>query len=218
MKNQTREARASRAQEVALASELCDSASQVPRVGSGRLEAGGLNRVVTSTLDVNTEAEDDEGVPPVKRVYRGATVPAVKKRLVEQLDGGGDSELICLHIAANVSADAFNELTAKQLEANSAQMIVVNAHCEVELDLACQAMQARQDEVMIARDRLVLDSKIAKDQKGFQQEQLGLTRIRQSTSIKMAGQIDTLNRGFVKLEGTMEKVESFLKDLVNRGG
>lgn len=49
-----------------------------------------------------------------------ATIAAGKNRLVEQMDGGSDVELIRLHISANDSVNNFNALTPRQLKSRSA--------------------------------------------------------------------------------------------------
>lgn len=169
-------------------------------------------------MDLESEDNDGPSQTPSKRRSGTSTVAGVKRRLVEVLEGGRNADLVRLHIAANDSAEAFNALTARQIDSNAAQALVVNGHREVELDLARQTVVARKEEVGIARDRLALDARLADQRLVIQREELAIARERQTSSVRMEGQIDALNQGFGKLEGTMCKVESFLKDLVRGGG
>lgn len=217
-KETSRRARANRAQEVAEASDLRSAAAERARRGPLSLESGSSSGNLGGPMDLESEDNDGPSQTPSKRRSGTSTVAGVKRRLVEVLEGGRNADLVRLHIAANDSAEAFNALTARQIDSNAAQALVVNGHREVELDLARQTVVARKEEVGIARDRLALDARLADQRLVIQREELAIARERQTSSVRMEGQIDALNQGFGKLEGTMCKVESFLKDLVRGGG
>lgn len=214
LKESNKKNRADRAQTVALASDLRNVAAARALAGPRGRGADRLLGDAGRPMTIESDLEDSSGLSPGRQRTRPSTVAGVKRRLEDLLDSDGKKDLIRLHIAANDSAEAFNALTARQIDGQAAQALVVNANREVELDLARQTVRARHEEVLIARDRLTLDARLAEQRLALQQEELVIARDRQAVSGKMEGQIDSLNQGFAKLEGTMGKVEGFLSDLL----